>query len=716
MSEETTIFESLERLAHSPGYAYILAALCYKHKCLPSDSVIELTDGTRAGSGETIVRNEIGLLVGLFSKSERDLSVPTIENVRKVIDETELLLSKLQEAIMENFKTSITSSFSGIKSGKEEGEVAFLREAMIYSGESAYTFQYRDMFVDKYADDDQWIFDNKGFSISNACTVYDSIMATQRQRVLDLCDESKPHYIDHRKLLDAYIVSESTVVRHSGLSPRIVRAFMEAFSLRSLNDGFSGISEFNETNATPLIPVDSSRYVLFDHHTLAESLYESPFYWMISDKEYSAIHAEQRGQFTEDFCAKRLRRIFGQHRVYTNIKIPKSQGHTYTEIDVLAHFADRVVLVQAKSKRLTVDARRGNISAIEGDFRKGIQHACDQGYDSASLLFDRSIREILSNQFDVHLPHSIKEVFLLTILSDHYPALSVQVRHFLNRRDNADINTPLVVDIFALDVITEFLDNPLYFLSYLKRRSQYSQRIIAVQELTILAQHLSSNLWIKPDIDLMLLDGEFCDDLNRAIVRRRCFGEIHSIPTGILTMMTDKIVGKILESIRANDDPIIFEIGLKLLEMSSRSLEEFSQGCSKIIQRTIHDTLIHDFSMSMSEGKFGLTVHSNFLSEDTARDRLRDHCQRRKYQVRSECWFGLCLSPVHVAPRFGIRVQCPWEYSSEMEQKIKTLGRPRKSIRSFVGVARSGPKVGRNDPCPCGSGRKYKKCCLSDEL
>jgi len=22
-----------------------------------------------------------------------------------------------------------------------------------------------------------------------------------------------------------------------------------------------------------------------------------------------------------------------------------------------------------------------------------------------------------------------------------------------------------------------------------------------------------------------------------------------------------------------------------------------------------------------------------------------------------------------------------------------------------------GPKVGRNDPCPCGSGKKYKHCC-----
>ena len=23
-------------------------------------------------------------------------------------------------------------------------------------------------------------------------------------------------------------------------------------------------------------------------------------------------------------------------------------------------------------------------------------------------------------------------------------------------------------------------------------------------------------------------------------------------------------------------------------------------------------------------------------------------------------------------------------------------------------------KVGRNDPCPCGSGKKYKKCCIED--
>lgn len=27
--------------------------------------------------------------------------------------------------------------------------------------------------------------------------------------------------------------------------------------------------------------------------------------------------------------------------------------------------------------------------------------------------------------------------------------------------------------------------------------------------------------------------------------------------------------------------------------------------------------------------------------------------------------------------------------------------------------SRGGPKIGRNDACPCGSGKKYKKCCMA---
>jgi preprotein translocase subunit SecA len=33
------------------------------------------------------------------------------------------------------------------------------------------------------------------------------------------------------------------------------------------------------------------------------------------------------------------------------------------------------------------------------------------------------------------------------------------------------------------------------------------------------------------------------------------------------------------------------------------------------------------------------------------------------------------------------------------------------AVSSKAKPARTGPKVGRNDPCPCGSGKKYKQCC-----
>ncbi|MDE2462599.1 MAG: SEC-C domain-containing protein, partial [Alphaproteobacteria bacterium] len=32
------------------------------------------------------------------------------------------------------------------------------------------------------------------------------------------------------------------------------------------------------------------------------------------------------------------------------------------------------------------------------------------------------------------------------------------------------------------------------------------------------------------------------------------------------------------------------------------------------------------------------------------------------------------------------------------------------AVAAAAPMVRNGPKVGRNDPCPCGSGKKYKHC------
>ena len=41
------------------------------------------------------------------------------------------------------------------------------------------------------------------------------------------------------------------------------------------------------------------------------------------------------------------------------------------------------------------------------------------------------------------------------------------------------------------------------------------------------------------------------------------------------------------------------------------------------------------------------------------------------------------------------------------EERRKELYKEQKSSTTVV----KGEKIGRNDPCPCGSGKKYKKCC-----
>jgi preprotein translocase subunit SecA len=34
--------------------------------------------------------------------------------------------------------------------------------------------------------------------------------------------------------------------------------------------------------------------------------------------------------------------------------------------------------------------------------------------------------------------------------------------------------------------------------------------------------------------------------------------------------------------------------------------------------------------------------------------------------------------------------------------------------RKLEPIRNRGQRIGRNDPCPCGSGKKYKRCCLKN--
>ena len=71
------------------------------------------------------------------------------------------------------------------------------------------------------------------------------------------------------------------------------------------------------------------------------------------------------------------------------------------------------------------------------------------------------------------------------------------------------------------------------------------------------------------------------------------------------------------------------------------------------------------------------------------------------------------MRPRDQALRFGLNLDCAWARDDAMDALKKTRGEPGNLTALLREAAKGRTKVGRNDPCPCGSGKKYKKCCLA---
>lgn len=60
-----------------------------------------------------------------------------------------------------------------------------------------------------------------------------------------------------------------------------------------------------------------------------------------------------------------------------------------------------------------------------------------------------------------------------------------------------------------------------------------------------------------------------------------------------------------------------------------------------------------------------------------------------------------------------VEATADWLYELEAWDNLLTKERRKELYREqkLSTTVVKGPKIGRNDPCPCGSGKKYKKCC-----
>jgi SEC-C motif/Nuclease-related domain len=709
--EEAVIFADLAVLCASPGFAHAIAYFCCRDNLIRYQSEVTTGDLARVRTGNELIRTELSTLIGLLSRQPIDYTLPPSAVIEGYIDKTQALLHELHRALSSVWFKIFTPEKA--KAGFDPfSDGAAMREPIFYGGDSAYYFQYREFASKKYQDDKPWIEANKGFDIATAIQVSEALGAILTDKQGAILDTLRQKHPDEWTLLPAFTFSLTELAARSGVKRELVEKVITAFCLPSghLNPTFTSLQEFNATDAQPILHIGGVEYLLFQHYSLTEAIYEAPFFWMSADRVYARQADAHRGRFTEEFAYERLRHVFGDH-VYKNVHLERAKGNLTGEIDVLVVFGDRAIVLQAKSKRLTLEARKGNDRQIKDDFRKAIQHAYDQAFVCSRALMNGSYKLKDGDGNEVKLNVPLKQIFPVCIVADHYPALAFQVRQFVRFEESEAIASPLVTDVFALDAMTEMLKTPLLLLSYLDLRRVYGKKALYVHEFSLLSAHLKCNLWIDEKYDMVSFDEALSVHLDLAMAVRREGIPGARTPKGILTRLQGTPLGSIIASIEARPDPATIDFGLQVLALGDESVKIINKGIEYIRAQSTRDRKNHDFTTSFGESSSGLTVHCNNRPKQEATDSIFRHCTLRKYSQKALSWFGLVLSPTDGSVRFGIKLEGDWKQDPLMDNAVKRMpqGMPLAKVKGALEAKR----VGRNDLCLCGSGRKYKKCCLA---
>ena len=701
-STEQEVFERLGALCRTPGYIHALAYLAIRDAVTIFEDTLRAEDFIGSASASTLIAKELMTLVGLMMGGSMDVRLPTAGVVSKRVAETDALLEELHnsmywEGAEDGPEARRRSDVDGHRSGKS------FREPIYYGADAAYMSQYRDLAPLKYRADRDWFLRNRGFEPALGPAVVrgvGSIICEKVTRVADQFRSGTP--VEGWTPLTAFTFSLQEVRTRIGIDEDSVRALLAAFVAppEETNRQFTAVDEFNVAYAYPLIALGDEKFALLQPCALAEALYESPYYWMCQDSVYSDTASKHRGEFTESLCADRLGSVFSERNVHRNVIIVGSDGQSAGEIDVLVEFGNRAVVVEAKSKRLTHAARQGNYAELRNDIRKAVEVAVAQARRNASLLLEGRLRLRTNEGLPIVLKERLRTVFPIAALCGAFPGLSVLCKEFLGPQPSeCNVARAFVTDVFQIDILAEFLSSPLRFLNYLEYRAQCGERLFVDHERTALAWHLKHNLQMPPDI--VLVGNELCAELDVAMAARRDGVSGQRTPPGILTRFEGTRFARMLTEIERSGKPSWIGLGLVLLQLSRSTVNQFNEMVDEVLLRIALDGRRHSATVCEAVGRPGVTVHCSNRPAQIAVAELVEHCWKGKYRQRSDSWYGALLGP-DGSLRHVTELNDRWARDPGAE---RGLG-PVSGERAF------GRKIGRNDRCPCGSGRKYKRCCL----
>ncbi|WP_287330982.1 nuclease-related domain-containing protein [Mesorhizobium sp.] len=378
-----SIFEDLRALAQGDGALHDISVIMYRDWVV----AIDLQEGKVADDPEKrwsttkLNSNEFMLLLGLMVQSQSDRTYSVVVPETDFEGTVDKLLREFHDRLILD---SMPDFDNPAEVEKTLGAAA--REAIYYGANSFFLHQLERFSRNRYRDDFEWLIRNAGLSARPMVAIARFIMEYVSRKMSAVNAMKKEGIVPSKAdLTDSLLIPKADLVKKFGASK--ANAFIAKFATPATNANAAFMSAFvvNQVNLAPLIDIGEHLYAP-NAYRLSESVYESPTYWMLADETYLDTLAKHRGAFLERTAAELFRSVFGAANVYENVTIQPSKKKTAGEADALVVFGEFVIVVQAKSKRVTLKARAGDEEALAKDFEGAIQDPYRQAYEFAELI------------------------------------------------------------------------------------------------------------------------------------------------------------------------------------------------------------------------------------------------------------------------------------------------------------------------------------------
>lgn len=417
---------------------------------------------------------------------------------------------------------------------------------------------------------------------------------------------------------------------------------------------------------------------------------------------FSKAYEKRRASYLEETSLRLLSELLPGAKVFGGLFYEAEEDgvRKRLETDGIMLYDNNVLIVEAKAGSLSVPARRGGLARIKNDAGKLIDQAYGQAARTKRYIAEEDVPRFEHKDGSTALvledKAALKNFYFVNVTLADLGPLSARLSSLRAFDLLEGKGWPWSVFVNDLRVISDITDSPSEFLLYLQGRIRANEhgKFRSLSELDFFMYFLREGLEFEhkyyDQFDFVVPNG-YTDALDRYY--EKLAGRL---PEGEKPRLdVPARYRRLVSGLEDSGRPGFSDVTTTLLRLGHKTHDEILEWLDKVERLAAKDGRDHDLTLVFRQLDVGLTF---LVRGRDATETLDDIAGR-----------------LRVAPRRNrvgtwMLISVDRRTKGDETYDFRAFGRDG-GLPAVKAGGKPGGRVGRNEPCPCGSGLKFKKCC-----